>query len=242
MDFSNLHKGYPGDEKFAELLKGLGSPLSFEEVRAYLMGAVSSTNHPPSQILHDHILGDKGVFENDAQIKQFMEGFMGLWNELAKLQDPGRRFEFAPRKIRPDLSAMTEMLRLRKAEILQFIKGLDAGGTDPREFSGEDQSAFKYLAEGDAIFEGVLNLIAKKPKETPGQVQELVKNLEQVEEAMTDCIHRIVLAAKKVRIAKLEAFEEKETLRDAHRHVGRNDPCPCGSGIKFKKCCLSKLQ
>ena len=22
------------------------------------------------------------------------------------------------------------------------------------------------------------------------------------------------------------------------RHVGRNDPCPCGSGSKFKKCCL----
>ena len=20
--------------------------------------------------------------------------------------------------------------------------------------------------------------------------------------------------------------------------VGRNDPCPCGSGLKFKKCCL----
>ena len=24
------------------------------------------------------------------------------------------------------------------------------------------------------------------------------------------------------------------------RHVGRNDPCPCGSGRKFKKCCLGK--
>jgi len=23
--------------------------------------------------------------------------------------------------------------------------------------------------------------------------------------------------------------------------VGRNDPCPCGSGLKFKKCCLSKI-
>ncbi|HEY9857713.1 MAG TPA: SEC-C metal-binding domain-containing protein [Stenomitos sp.] len=21
--------------------------------------------------------------------------------------------------------------------------------------------------------------------------------------------------------------------------VGRNDPCPCGSGQKFKKCCMS---
>jgi len=24
----------------------------------------------------------------------------------------------------------------------------------------------------------------------------------------------------------------------AHRKVGRNETCPCGSGIKFKKCCL----
>jgi SEC-C motif len=23
-----------------------------------------------------------------------------------------------------------------------------------------------------------------------------------------------------------------------HRKVGRNDPCPCGSGKKYKKCCL----
>ncbi len=23
------------------------------------------------------------------------------------------------------------------------------------------------------------------------------------------------------------------------RDVGRNDPCPCGSGQKFKKCCLA---
>ena len=24
------------------------------------------------------------------------------------------------------------------------------------------------------------------------------------------------------------------------RKIGRNDPCPCGSGKKFKKCCLAK--
>ena len=27
-----------------------------------------------------------------------------------------------------------------------------------------------------------------------------------------------------------------------HRDVGRNDPCPCGSGKKYKKCCLDKEQ
>ena len=30
------------------------------------------------------------------------------------------------------------------------------------------------------------------------------------------------------------------TFRKADRHVGRNDPCPCGSGKKFKKCCLRR--
>lgn len=23
-------------------------------------------------------------------------------------------------------------------------------------------------------------------------------------------------------------------------HIGRNDPCPCGSGLKYKKCCLTR--
>jgi uncharacterized protein len=30
--------------------------------------------------------------------------------------------------------------------------------------------------------------------------------------------------------------------RNPLRHVGRNDPCPCGSGKKFKKCCLGKAE
>jgi hypothetical protein len=25
-----------------------------------------------------------------------------------------------------------------------------------------------------------------------------------------------------------------------NQKVGRNDPCPCGSGLKFKKCCALK--
>ena len=29
-------------------------------------------------------------------------------------------------------------------------------------------------------------------------------------------------------------------VRKRHK-PGRNDPCPCGSGIKFKKCCIGKV-
>jgi len=31
-----------------------------------------------------------------------------------------------------------------------------------------------------------------------------------------------------------------ETFRKEYADVGRNDPCPCGSGKKFKKCCLNR--
>lgn len=36
-------------------------------------------------------------------------------------------------------------------------------------------------------------------------------------------------------------MEEQPTPRQQKRSkVGRNDPCPCGSGMKFKKCHLNK--
>ena len=30
------------------------------------------------------------------------------------------------------------------------------------------------------------------------------------------------------------------TVRRTKKKIGRNEPCPCGSGSKFKKCCIKK--
>ena len=35
-------------------------------------------------------------------------------------------------------------------------------------------------------------------------------------------------------------FYYAEPVSNPFRNVGRNDPCPCGSGKKFKRCCLGK--
>ena len=29
------------------------------------------------------------------------------------------------------------------------------------------------------------------------------------------------------------------TVVNSESKVGRNDPCPCGSGLKYKKCCMA---
>lgn len=35
----------------------------------------------------------------------------------------------------------------------------------------------------------------------------------------------------------LYSFKKVETYRRTEPRIGRNDPCPCGSGKKYKKCC-----
>jgi uncharacterized protein len=52
-------------------------------------------------------------------------------------------------------------------------------------------------------------------------------------------------------LAELSALQDRGTLQEpmpsrpamrpqAHPRTGRNDPCPCGSGRKYKKCCMGK--
>jgi len=48
------------------------------------------------------------------------------------------------------------------------------------------------------------------------------------------------LATRKRRLAEIARVAFRPALpSDATQHVGRNDPCPCGSGQKFKRCCAS---
>jgi uncharacterized protein YecA (UPF0149 family) len=40
-------------------------------------------------------------------------------------------------------------------------------------------------------------------------------------------------------IARLSLKNKSKGLRSGSK-IGRNDTCPCGSGKKYKKCCLNK--
>lgn len=63
------------------------------------------------------------------------------------------------------------------------------------------------------------------------------------------------IAARQARWSKEAAEDDEEDERDleplvdsnipymrAGPKIGRNDPCPCGSGKKYKRCCLPKAE
>jgi len=59
--------------------------------------------------------------------------------------------------------------------------------------------------------------------------------------------HELADLAKKARTkddveAEKELIEKSDKVEPikADQQVGRNDPCPCGSGKKYKKCCGAK--
>ncbi len=38
-----------------------------------------------------------------------------------------------------------------------------------------------------------------------------------------------------------DLYSESDTLQQTAFKIGRNEPCPCSSGKKYKKCCLDEV-
>jgi len=66
------------------------------------------------------------------------------------------------------------------------------------------------------------------------------KMMTKVRDLFVEYIFRLQLPPKRSvqqPVQEQHPEAEKETEQPAHHKIGRNDPCPCGSGKKYKKCC-----
>jgi preprotein translocase subunit SecA len=99
-----------------------------------------------------------------------------------------------------------------------------------------------YKVEGYEMFQAMIDAIKE-------EVASLVLRLQPAEEYETEEIWQVSnVAHDEVRAfdagAMSEAAERSAQTTEAPKpfvrtteKVGRNDPCPCGSGKKYKKCC-----
>lgn len=56
--------------------------------------------------------------------------------------------------------------------------------------------------------------------------------------SVTNLEGRSVFSFRIPSVETIDYVEEANRIKkNQFKHVGRNDPCPCGSGLKYKKCC-----
>ncbi len=105
----------------------------------------------------------------------------------------------------------------------------------------------EYKREGMKLFEQMWDSIAVRVTELVFRIEQLDENFVGSTWVETAATHAAAPTA-----AQLAASEESrqpegeaageddkiETIRNRSGHVGRNDPCPCGSGKKYKNCHL----
>ena len=111
------------------------------------------------------------------------------------------------------------------------------------EYKNEAYDIFKVLM--DRIYREVMNNLFRAQFVTYEEMQELLRNmdpalLQQNFDAFDPSATITVSAENNWDEQPVQVAEEvplQVTYRRAEAKVGRNDPCPCGSGKKYKKCC-----
>ncbi len=104
----------------------------------------------------------------------------------------------------------------------------------------------EYKREGMRIFEQMWTSVGER-------VTDLIFRMEQLDESFvgstwteSEAIHQDAQSAGEIAAQQQAAIEGTEVdhkpqpIRNRQQRVGRNDPCPCGSGKKFKNCCMRK--
>ena len=95
---------------------------------------------------------------------------------------------------------------------------------------GQHDPVIAYKEEGYEMFQAMVNAIR----------EETIRRLFLVQLKPTQEIRREKVAKETGASGSPDKAVKKQPVRTAASKVGPNDPCPCGSGKKYKKCCMQK--
>ena len=133
--------------------------------------------------------------------------------KIARLKEDGLDFGDFERLV---------LLKTVDAKWMDHIDAMDAlrKGIGLRGY-GQRDPVLAYRQEGWDMFDDMVSRIHSETASILLKVQ-----IEKREDGSTSAKQQIAAASK--------------TVRNTDQKVGRNDPCPCGSGLKYKNCCGKK--
>lgn len=242
------HKQYPGARLSDELAR------RFDEV----FGQGGTDHHPDGRAADELAQWARSEFDTEVT----GEGLIAVGREAARR----RLIDALDAKHRPEMREMEKVLVLQILDQswMEHLRTMDhlRSSVGLRGYAQVDPKV-EYKREGMKIFEEMWSGVSDK-------VTDLVFRMEQLDPDFLSylgsrwqldrakAIHQApepepamaataaggqVRAQQEAAIAASQQPTEpvkREPVRNTGRKVGRNDPCPCGSGKKFKSCCMNR--
>lgn len=169
-----------------------------------------------------NLLSEGDVTVNDLRGKDPEEMIEFIWNKVRA------RYDEKESRIPAEQMREFERVIVLRAVDMKWMEHIDAmeqlrQGIHLRAY-GQIDPLREYQMEGYAMFEA---MIASIEEEVARYIMkaEIESNLERREVAKGEAVH------------PKEGEEVKRKPVKKAVEVGRNDPCPCGSGKKYKHCC-----
>jgi preprotein translocase subunit SecA len=186
--------------------------------------------------LEDVLLQISTNFDNLKSTYETLEEFESLVSEelLELLSDSSKQKLLKDKKIDDNLDIYSELKSLFDENCKRDEDNFwNLGRASSLSFI--DQAWKDHLAEMDYLRSGI-GLRAM------GQRDPLVEYQKEGYELFEDLVNNVKYSVIRIllnfdsNLIKQNIEEQKETNIDVENKVGRNSPCPCGSGKKYKKC------
>jgi len=218
-------------DRLRELLERFGNKRSMnvEQLDGFLAALICGPQIvPPSEYL-PKIWGDDMVLEDTVNPQPILQGFLSLimrhWNVIAETLHSGE--VFLPLLLE-DENGITHANDWANG----FLRGM--------EFHREQWAALLADEEHGGWLVPIFALAtehspdpAMRPYKGPVSAERREKLIVGAAAGVTG-IYRYFEAK---RLVENHLFSNTATVRRVTPKIGRNDPCPCGSGKKFKQCC-----
>ena len=207
-----------------------------------------------SKVIDGHITtvaSELGAIENQDQLQSLLSHFEGIYfpkdaikltNEELRTADLSQLLydeavkTYDAKEAAYSENVMREVERVITLRVvdeywMDLIDAMDdlKQGIHLRSY-GQHDPVVEYKQQGYEMFEATVNAIR----------EETVRRMFLFRLAPSREVKRVRVAKEIGAVGSGDSIVKKQPVRRTEKKVGPNDPCPCGSGKKYKKCCMHK--
>ncbi|MBP7525834.1 MAG: UPF0149 family protein [Propionivibrio sp.] len=225
-------------DRLEELLSDPALPeaMRLDEIQGYLCAALSGPQPIAEEEWLADVLGDETLLETEIgrEAAELLRRFATVLEEELAAGEPPVLLLYGKED---DENGPSDYVPWCQA----YLAGVDAAEEDWFEFLGETEDGEVDEDSGDEISyldERLFPMMVLTGEAEAAATEhgEDWPGGEERDQIINDCEEDLAQAVTDI-YRFWQAKRGSGTIRREEPKVGRNDPCPCGSGKKFKQCC-----